>query len=87
MFTPPPKVTSAIINITPRIQPLFDIDEKKLQNVTALAFNQRRKMIKKSLKGLSDEIIETLEQLDIEPTARPENLTIADFCNLAKLIK
>ena len=43
-------------------------------------------MIKKSLKGLSDDIIKNLEQLDIDPTARPENLTIADFCNLAKLI-
>ena len=86
VFTPPPKVTSAIINIKPRPQPLFDIDEKKLQHVTALAFNQRRKMIKKSLKGLSDDIVKTLEEFEIEPTARPENLTIADFCNLAKLV-
>ena len=49
-FTPPPKVTSSIVHITPRTRPVVDCDVAVLEKVTAAAFGQRRKMLRSSLK-------------------------------------
>ena len=86
VFNPPPKVTSAIIEIMPRTKPLFDVEFFKLEKVVAAAFNQRRKMIKSSLKSLNKNSEEILKELGIKPELRAENLTIEDFCRITWVI-
>ncbi len=83
VFTPPPKVTSAIVEIIPRDKPLFDVEFKKLEKLVAAAFSQRRKMIKSSLKSTFKNPEEILVEVDIKPDLRAEKLTIEDFCKLA----
>src|SRR5690606_18745896 len=70
VFTPPPKVTSTVVKITPRKTPLFPADKKKLELVTRTAFNQRRKMLKSSLKPVLQDVEATLKSLHINPQAR-----------------
>lgn len=84
VFTPPPKVTSAIVQIIPRQKPLGDIEFKKLEKVVATAFNQRRKMLRSSLKSIFKNPEENLRELGIKPELRAENLTIEEFCKIAK---
>lgn len=79
-FTPPPKVTSTIVTLTPRPSPLASAQWGHLEAVTAAAFGQRRKMLRVSLKGLGLD----LESLDIEPTERAENLSVETFCRIAE---
>jgi 16S rRNA (adenine1518-N6/adenine1519-N6)-dimethyltransferase len=86
VFTPPPKITSAIVEIIPREKPLSDVDFKKLERVVAAAFNQRRKMIKSSLKSVFENAEEILIKNKINPELRAENLTIEEFCRIAKMI-
>lgn len=78
-FTPPPKVTSSVVQFTPRRldnpAPSFESIEK----LTAAAFGQRRKMIRSSLKNYA----EALEALSIDPTKRAEELTIENYIQLA----
>lgn len=82
-FTPPPKVTSALVRIVPRAEPLFPAEREVLEKVTAAAFGQRRKMLRASLRGLGGE--ELLHAADIDPTARPETLDIEAFCRLSRV--
>jgi 16S rRNA (adenine1518-N6/adenine1519-N6)-dimethyltransferase len=87
VFSPPPKVTSAIVELI--IKNNFDkkISLENLEKITATAFNQRRKMIKSSLKKLfGDKTLEILKNCNIKPDLRAENLTIEDYCNLSKTI-
>jgi 16S rRNA (adenine1518-N6/adenine1519-N6)-dimethyltransferase len=81
-FTPPPKVTSSVVTLTPRPAPLAPAAWEDLEAVTAAAFGQRRKMVKSSLKGLGLD----LESLGIAPTARAEELEVAHFCALARAL-
>ncbi len=83
VFTPPPKVTSAIVQIIPREKPLANVEFKKLEKVVAAAFNQRRKMIKSSLKSILKNPEEILKEAGINPELRAENLTIEEFCKIA----
>lgn len=91
IFTPPPKVTSAIIQISPLSKPICEIDVKILEKLTFFAFNQRRKMIKSSLKNVDFtdnlKIDEVLSKININSELRAQNLTIIDFCNIAKFVK
>ena len=82
-FTPPPKVTSSVVHIVPRGDPL-PADERKLARVTEAAFGQRRKMLRQSLKGLGGEGL--LEKAGIDATRRAETLTVEEFVQLANLI-
>ncbi|MFV0432027.1 MAG: 16S rRNA (adenine(1518)-N(6)/adenine(1519)-N(6))-dimethyltransferase RsmA [Alphaproteobacteria bacterium] len=82
-FTPPPKVDSAVIIVTPRPQPLFNVSFKSMEFVVAAAFNMRRKMLKRSLKSFDI----PWETLDINPTLRPEELDIEDFGKIAKYLE
>ncbi len=82
-FTPPPKVTSAVVHVTPRENPL-PADQKKLARVTEAAFGQRRKMLRQSLKALGGERL--LEAAGIDPTRRAETLSIEEFVRLANLL-
>ncbi len=79
-FTPPPKVASTVVSLTPRPMPLAPADWTALETVTATAFGQRRKMLRKSLQRLDLD----LESLGIDPTARAEDLAVEQFCALAR---
>ncbi|MCO5157050.1 MAG: 16S rRNA (adenine(1518)-N(6)/adenine(1519)-N(6))-dimethyltransferase RsmA [Aquamicrobium sp.] len=82
-FTPPPKVTSSVVHILPRENPL-PADERKLARVTEAAFGQRRKMLRQSLKALGGERL--LETAGIDATRRAETLSIEEFVTLANLV-
>lgn len=82
VFTPPPKVTSAIVEIIPRAKPLADVKFEKLEKVVAAAFGQRRKMLKSSLKSVLEDPEELLKSIGINPELRAEKLTIEDFCKI-----
>lgn len=86
VFVPPPKVTSAIVQLTPRATPLADAHPKTLQNLTAAAFGQRRKMLRASLKQICLEPLDLLARAGIEETARAEEISIEAFCKLARLL-
>ena len=85
-FTPPPKVASSIVSLRPRPSPLSPANPASLERVTKAAFGQRRKMLRQSLKPLFAEPAEALRSLDIDPTARGETLTVAQFCAVARAV-
>jgi 16S rRNA (adenine1518-N6/adenine1519-N6)-dimethyltransferase len=83
-FTPAPKVHSAVVHLTRLDQPRFPADAAVLQRVTATAFNQRRKMLRASLRGLAPDIEDRLRAVGIDPTARAEEISLEGFCALAR---
>jgi 16S rRNA (adenine1518-N6/adenine1519-N6)-dimethyltransferase len=83
-FVPPPSVTSAIVRLEPREQPLAPAALGDLEKITAAAFGQRRKMLRQSLKALGGEAL--LEKAGIDPTTRPEDLKIEAFAALARAL-
>lgn len=85
-FTPPPKVTSTVVELVPREQPLYPAPRAMLERVTAAAFGQRRKMLRASLRQLHPEPEPILEGIGIDPTARAETLSIEQFCRLANAL-
>jgi len=86
-FKPVPKVESTVVKIIPSKQENFKINLKTLQRVVKLAFNQRRKMLRQSLKNLHPEILNILPKAGIDPKSRPEELSIDQFCELAVIIE
>jgi 16S rRNA (adenine1518-N6/adenine1519-N6)-dimethyltransferase len=82
-FVPPPKVTSSLVRLEPRREPLA-CDTKVLERVTAAAFGQRRKMLRQSLKSLGVEPLPLLAKAGIDPTARAEEIPVAGFVALAR---
>ncbi len=84
-FVPPPKVTSAVVGIEPRPNPL-PCSVQALERVTRAAFGQRRKMLRQSLKGLGREPAELLEAAGIPGTARAEEIPVAGFVALANAL-
>ncbi len=85
-FTPAPKVHSAVVHLTALPEPRFPCDFAVLQRVTAMAFNQRRKMLRSSLKGLCPDVEAVLESVAIPPTARAEEIGLEQFCALARAV-
>jgi len=84
VFSPPPKVTSSVVSIkrkNPEICNKGDLD--KLSKITKTAFNQRRKMLRSSLKNISDNPEELCSRSGISPTLRAEDLTVKNFITLA----
>lgn len=81
-FTPPPKVMSAVVHLTPKAQPA-GVSPAALENLTQAAFSQRRKMLRQSLKGLSGGL-EALEAVGIEGTRRPDTVSVSEFVALAR---
>ncbi|HMB77655.1 MAG TPA: 16S rRNA (adenine(1518)-N(6)/adenine(1519)-N(6))-dimethyltransferase RsmA [Kiloniellaceae bacterium] len=86
-FTPPPKVNSTLLSIKPRPAPLAPAEMTCLERVTAAAFGQRRKMLRQSLKSLGLPVAALLDAAGIDGSLRAEDLSIADFCSLARLIQ
>jgi len=84
-FVPPPKVTSSVVRLVPRPEPL-PCDSKALQRVTEAAFGQRRKMLRQSLKSLGVDAAALLEAAGIEPTARAEEIPVDGFVTLARML-
>lgn len=82
-FTPPPKISSAIVQLRPKSELSLSPSPAMLSKVTAAAFGQRRKMLRASLKSLSSDILSILDQLKIDPTVRAETLDWSDYCRLA----
>jgi len=81
-FVPPPKVTSSVVHLVPRSEPLFDCRKEDLEAVTAIAFGQRRKMLRASFKKYGGEAV--LNEANIDPSVRPQQLSIEAFCRLAR---
>ena len=81
-FFPPPKVKSSVIQLIPYEKPLYNVTFESLEKITQMAFSQRRKMLKSSLKKINGENI--LTSLKISPNLRPEELSVIDFCKIAK---
>jgi len=83
-FVPPPKITSSIVRLEPLAVPVAPARLADLEKVTAAAFGQRRKMLRQSLKGLAANAEERIGAAGIAPTARPEQLSVAEFASLAR---
>ena len=83
-FTPPPKVSSAVVHLTALPTPRYEADAKTLERIVAAAFNQRRKMLRSALKGLATNIEDRLLAAGIAPTERAEQVSLEQFCALAR---
>ena len=86
-FTPPPKISSAVVHFTALPAPRFPANPKVLERVIAMAFNQRRKMLRSALKGLGPDIEDRLVDAGLKPTERAEQVSLEGFCNLARQIQ
>ncbi|MGB5869895.1 MAG: rRNA adenine dimethyltransferase family protein, partial [Albidovulum sp.] len=86
-FSPAPKVHSAVVHLTALPEPRFPADAKTLNRIVAAGFNQRRKMLRVSLKGLAPDMESHLTATGIPPTARAEEISLESFCALARRLK
>ena len=81
-FTPPPKVESAFARLLPYATPPFPIpDPQRFARFVSQAFSHRRKTLKNALQGLADET--AIRAVGLDPMARPETLSAADYARLA----
>ncbi|QUS35624.1 16S rRNA (adenine(1518)-N(6)/adenine(1519)-N(6))-dimethyltransferase RsmA [Falsirhodobacter algicola] len=85
-FTPPPKIHSSVVHLKRLDAPRYPADAAILSRLTAAGFNQRRKMLRSSLKGVAPDIEDRLRAAGIEPTARAEEISLEGFCALAREI-
>jgi 16S rRNA (adenine1518-N6/adenine1519-N6)-dimethyltransferase len=81
-FTPPPKVMSAVIHVTPADMPA-GVSARRLERLTEAAFGQRRKMLRQSLKGMPG-ALDALAALKIDPARRAETLSVGEFIAIAQ---
>ncbi|QCO56711.1 16S rRNA (adenine(1518)-N(6)/adenine(1519)-N(6))-dimethyltransferase RsmA (plasmid) [Pseudorhodobacter turbinis] len=82
-FSPAPKVHSAVVHLTRLEAPRYPANGAMLSRITAMAFNQRRKMLRSSLKAMGPDIEARLEAVGIAPTARAEEISLEKFCALS----
>ncbi len=81
-FYPPPKVRSAVVRLTPHPEPQYpNVDPTSLAPVVTQAFSQRRKTLRNNFKGMMED--DDFGGLAIDPSARAETLSIADFVAIA----
>ncbi|MEP3440023.1 16S rRNA (adenine(1518)-N(6)/adenine(1519)-N(6))-dimethyltransferase RsmA [Sulfitobacter sp.] len=85
-FTPPPKVSSAVVHLTALPKPRFPADAAILSRTVAAAFNQRRKMLRAALKGTAPDMEDRLIAAGLKPTDRAEQVPLEGFCALAREI-
>lgn len=86
-FTPPPKVTSSVVRLVPRKRNAAGPQFETVEKITAAAFGQRRKMLRKALKTLGVDTEELLAKSGIDPTARAEEIPVAGFVKMAKVFE
>ena len=84
-FIPPPKIISSVVHLIPHPRPLYDCRKEDLETTTTIAFGQRRKMLRASFKKYGGETL--LLSADIDPTARPQELSIEAFTQLANKMR
>ena len=82
-FIPAPKVTSSIVQIVPLAHPRYPCSQTSLEFVTRMAFGQRRKMLRTSLKKINGD--ELLAEAGIKPESRPQDIDIQGFCKIARI--
>lgn len=85
-FTPPPKVTSTVVQLVPRAAPWPSCGIAKLERVTRAAFGQRRKMLRSSLQSLMENPETLLARAGIDPSLRAEQVPVTGFATLAALL-
>ncbi len=85
-FTPPPSVTSSVVEIVPLSEPEDAPALAALETVTRAAFGQRRKMLRSSLKAATPDPEALCAAVGIAPTLRAEELNVGDFCRLARCL-
>ena len=85
-FSPPPSVHSAAVHMQALPRPLFPADAKVLTRLVAVAFNQRRKMLRTSLKPLSPNPTDLIRRAGLIETDRGEVLSVEAFCRLARAL-
>ena len=86
-FTPPPKVSSAVVHLDALPEPRYPANPATLSRIVAAAFNQRRKMLRAALKGTAPDIEDRLIAAGIKPTERAEQVSIEAFCALAREVE
>ncbi len=86
-FTPPPKIHSAVVHLTALPVPRYPANARILSEIVAAGFNQRRKMLRASLRGITPGIEAQLEGVGIAPTARAEEISLEGFCALARAVE
>ena len=82
-FVPAPKIWSSVLLFMPKENPIEEKVLKKIEMITGLAFGQRRKMIRQSLKSLPN-LENILQEVGIEPTVRAENISPEQYLDIAK---
>jgi 16S rRNA (adenine1518-N6/adenine1519-N6)-dimethyltransferase len=85
-FTPPPKVTSAVVHLDRLETPRFPAEARALTRLVARAFAQRRKMLRASLRGLVPDLEDRLIAAGIPPTDRAEQVSLEAFCRLSRML-
>jgi len=83
-FFPPPKVISSVITLLPRKEPLAKANRVVLEKICKTTFGQRRKTLKSSLKQITTNPETALQAAYIEPSRRPEELSVEEFCTLSR---
>lgn len=86
-FVPAPKIESAVVHLTALPEPRYPADARTLSEVVAAGFNQRRKMLRASLRGLHPNIEGMLVEAGIPPTARAEEVGLEAWCALARALQ
>jgi 16S rRNA (adenine1518-N6/adenine1519-N6)-dimethyltransferase len=84
-FVPPPKITSSVVQLTPRETP-EPCDRRLLERVTLAAFGQRRKMLRQSLKAVTTEPADIIAAAGLDETARAEEVPVSGFVKLANAL-
>ena len=85
-FTPAPKIDSAVVRLAPRLEPLHSASLATLEAITRAAFGTRRKMLRRALARLPDGAEPYLEATALEGTERAEEVSLADFCAMARVL-
>lgn len=84
-FVPPPKITSSVVQLVPRLRP-EPCEQRLLERVTLAAFGQRRKMLRQSLKAVTPDPQPMIEAAGLSPTARAEEVPVSGFVHLANAL-
>ncbi|SPH21575.1 Ribosomal RNA small subunit methyltransferase A [Ascidiaceihabitans donghaensis] len=85
-FTPPPKVSSAVVHLKALAEPRFPAKAATLSRIVAAGFGQRRKMLRASLKSVAPDIEDRMREAGIKPTDRAEQIPLEGFCALARAV-
>ena len=86
-FTPVPKIDSVVVQILPKQSLLPQEAIPLFEKVVAMAFNQRRKMIKSSLRQLTGNIVDCLLEAEIDPNSRPEQIPVSKYIEFVSVIQ